>query len=1025
MTGNYFHLFNLFFRQKFILPLAYGSFCLLGFLLLAIPVHAQNENGYEEISVLLDVQQLGTIEIPALIRNQEIFLPITDMFDVLKIKNTPSKNFDSVSGFFINPIASYIVDYPNNRIKYLGKNYELKPNDLIRTETNLFLKINYFGEIFGLNCQFKFRSLTVYLTTLIELPVIKELRLEQIRSNIARLKGEVKADTIIKRGYPVFHFGMTDWSVIGTQQINGPVDTRVTLGLGGIIAGGEANVLLNYSTSEPFTERQQQYLWRFANNDFSFLRQAILGKINSQATSSIYAPVVGVQFTNTPTTYRRSFGSYTLSDYTKPGWTVELYVNNVLVTFTKADASGFYKFDVPLVYGNTEVKLRFYGPYGEEMSSQKNISIPFNFLPARDLEYTVSGGMVEDTSGSRFARANINYGLSRRLTIGGGVEYLSSVTSGNTMPFLNFSLRLGSSLLFNGEYTYGVRWKGIMSYKLPFDLQIDLNYTKYVRGQTAINYNYLEERKAILSYPIRGKNFSAYMRLTLDQIILPISQYTTAEFLLSGGFFGISTNFTTYALFYGNGIPNVYSNLSFGFRLPKGFTLTPQAQYNYNLSQFISAKCELEKRIFRNGYANASYELNISSNISTTQLGIRYDFTFARTGFLLRQSNYATTLVESAQGGLILDAKSKYFSANNSSNVGRGGIVIVAYLDYNNNGHQDKGEPRVYGMDVIMTGGRIEQDKKDSSIRVFNLEPYTNYTVVLNRNSFDNIAWKIHKPVMVVNIDPNQFKLIEVPIAIVGEVAGMVYLKQHFTQKGQGRVILQFYRKDSVLVAKTITEPDGYFNFLGLPPGSYYAILDSNQLHKLNMSVSPSSINFTIKKSKDGDVADGLEFFIKPLIEDTTALVQPKTGESKKPQQVPVQKKQEEITPVIQDQKTQVPTKTEQKTAPAEKSEKPLTPQKKPNSTGNNLQNPAVRNTSTDTLEYIIQAGAFHNESFAIAAQKRLSKALNRNVEITHDGGFYKVLVTSLAGIIEAKELLPKVSAEGFPKPLIMKRIRK
>ena len=112
-------------------------------------------------------------------------------------------------------------------------------------------------------------------------------------------------------------------------------------------------------------------------------------------------------------------------------------------------------------------------------------------------------------------------------------------------------------------------------------------------------------------------------------------------------------------------------------------------------------------------------------------------------------------------------------------------------------------------------------------------------------------------------------------------------------------------------MAKTITEPDGYFNFLGLPPGSYYAILDSNQLHKLNMSVSPSSINFTIKKSKDGDVADGLEFFIKPLIEDTTALVQPKTGESKKPQQVPVQKKQEEITPVIQDQKTQVPTKTE------------------------------------------------------------------------------------------------------------------
>jgi len=1025
LTGNHFHLFNLIFWQKFIQPLFYEFFCLFVFLLPAIPAHAQNENEYEEISVFLNIQQLGTIEIPALIIDQEISLPVTDMFDILKIKNTPSKNFDSVSGFFINPIASYMVDYPNHRIKYLGKNYELKPNDLIRTETNLYLKINYFSEIFGLNCQFKFRSLTVYLTTLLELPVIKELRLEQIRSNIARLKGDVKADTIIKRGYPAFHFGMTDWSVIGTQQINGPTDTRVTLGLGGIIAGGETNVLLNYTTSEPFTERQQQYFWRFANNDFSFLRQAILGKINSQATSSIYAPVVGVQFTNTPTTYRRSFGSYTLADYTKPGWTIELYVNNVLVNFTKADASGFYKFDVPLVYGNTEVKLRFYGPYGEEMSSQKTISIPFNFLPAKEVEYTVSGGIVEDTSSSRFARANINYGLSRRLTIGGGVEYLSSVTSGNTMPFLNFSLRLASSLLFNGEYTYGVRWKGIMSYKLPFDLQVDLNYTKYVRGQTAINYNYLEERKAILSYPLRGKNFSAYMRLTVDQIILPISQYTTAEFLLSGGFFGISTNFTTYALFYGNGNPNVYSNLSFGFRLPRGFTLTPQAQYNYNLSQFISAKCELEKRIFRNGYANASYELNISSNISTTQFGFRYDFTFARAGFLLRQSNNTTTLVESAQGGLILDAKTKYLSANFSSNIGRGGIVIIAYLDYNNNGHQDKDEPRVYGMGIIMTGGRIEPDKKDSTIRVFNLEPYVNYTVILNRNSFDNISWKIHNPVMIVNIDPNQFKLIEVPIAVVGEVAGMVYLKQHLAQKGQSRVILQFYSKDSVLTAKTITEPDGYFNFLGLPPGSYYATVDPNQLHKLNMSVSPASINFTIKKSKDGDVADGLEFFIKSLSEDTTAMIQPKTGEMEKPKEIPVQKKQGEVIPVIRDQKTQDPAKIEQKTAPAEKSEKPIAPPKKLNTPGNSSQSSAVRNVSPDTLEYIIQVGSFHNESFAIAAQKRLLKALNHSVEIDHDGGFYKVLVTSLAGIKETKEFMQKISSEGFPQSFLMKRMKK
>jgi hypothetical protein len=785
------------------------------------------------------------------------------MFDILKIKNIPSRSFNSVSGFFIDPIATYLVDFNCHRINYLGKVYNLQPNDLVLTENELYLKINYFGEIFGLNCQFNFRSLTVDLKTLLELPVIREMRLEQIRSNMNRLKGAIKPDTIIRRSHPAFHFGMIDWSVIGTQEIKGGTETRTTVGLGGLIAGGEANALLNYSTGEHFTERQQHYSWRYANNDNYFLRQVIAGKINSQATSTIYNPVVGVQFTNIPTTCRRSFGSYSLADYTKPGWTVELYINNVLINYTKTDASGFYKFEVPLFYGNTEVSLKFYGPYGEETSSQKTINIPFNFLPVKDVEYTVGGGIVENDSGNRFARANISYGLSKRLTIGGGLEYLSSVTSG-IMPFAGFSLRLASNLLVTSEFSYGVRWKSILSYRLPSNLQIDLNYIKYAPGQTAINYNYLEERKAILSYPLNVRKFSSYFRLTIDQIILPVSKYTSAEFMFSGGFFCVNTNITTYALLFAQGIPNIYSNLSLGIRFPKRFTLTTQVQYNYNLDRMISFKCAIEKQIFRNGTVNANYERNILYNITNTQFGFRYDFTVARTGFLLRQSNNSITLMESASGGLALDANTSYFSANNVNNVGHGGIVIVPYLDYNGNSRHDKDEPKVSGLEITMTGGRIEYNKKDSTIRVFNLEPFINYNVELNRNSLDNISWKIRNQVISVSIEPNQFRLIEVPVAVVGEVAGMVYLKGNFEQKGQGRVILLFYRNDSVLIAKTMTEPDGYFSYLGLPPGSYFATIDPKQLLKLNIKSSPASIPFTIKKSKEGDVVDGLEFIIMP-----------------------------------------------------------------------------------------------------------------------------------------------------------------
>ena len=832
-------------------------------MLIAEQGFAQGEPEYDEISVFFNVPRIGGADLPAIIRDEVLYLPVTDVFDFLKIKNIFSPGFDSITGFFINQKAAYLIDRVNNRIVYQQKVFDLQPGDMIRTETNLYLKSGYFGQVFGLQCTFSFRSLSVTLNTKLELPIIREMRQEQMRQNISQLKGEIKADTTIQRSYPLFHFGMADWSAISSQQVKGRTDTRLTLTLGGIVAGGETNVTLNYNNNTPFTEKQQYYLWRYANNDHKVLRQVMAGKIASGATSSLYSPVVGVQFTNTPTTYRRSFGSYTLTDRTEPGWLVELYVNNVLVDYVKADASGFFTFQVPLVYGNSGVKLQFYGPWGEERSKEQNISIPFNFLPVGDFEYKVSAGMVEDGKSSRFSRANFNYGVSRRITVGGGLEYLSSVTSGNTMPFLNTSLRLASSLLFSGEYTYGVRSKGILSYRLPSNVQFELNYTKYEKGQKAINYNYLEERKIAVSVPIRTANFAAFSRLTLNQIILPKTKYTTAELLLSGAILGVNTNFTTYSLLSDLGQPYTYSNLSLSFKLPAAIILTPQTQFDYNRGEFISMKCGLEKHLFKNGFMNLSYEQNIRSNFSNIEVGFRYDFSFAQAGFSARRSNNATTLVQSASGSIIVDAKTNYVGANSRVSVGKGGITLFPYLDLNCNGRHEPNEPKAYGLNLHINGGRVELNDKDTTIRVFDLEPYTNYLVTLDGTNFGNIAWQMHNKTISVAIDPNHFKLIEVPIAVVGEVAGTVYLGGSSGQKGQGRIIVNIYRSDSSLAAHTLTESDGYFSYLGLAPGKYEARIDAAQLNKLHMKASPALMQFTISAGFDGDVVDGLEFVLR------------------------------------------------------------------------------------------------------------------------------------------------------------------
>ncbi len=833
--------------------------------------NAQDDNNAEEISVTVNVRDIGSVELPAVINDDKIYLPVIDIFNFLKIKLNSANSFDSVSGFFINQDANYLIDRKNNLIFYSGKTYTLKPGDLIHTETNLYLKSDYFGSIFSLECSFNFRSLLVSITTTLELPLIREKRLEAMRQNISKLRGEVIVDTAFKQYYPFAHFGTADWSVISTQQTSGNPDTRIALGVGSVLAGGEFTGRLNYAIGQPLIEKDQFYLWRHVNNDAPLVKQVQIGKIANQTISSIFAPVVGIQLTNTPTTTRKSYGSYSIRDFTKPGWVVELYVNSVLIDFKKADSSGFFSFDVPLVYGNSIIKLRFYGPFGEESYKQQTVTIPFYFLPAGHFEYNVSGGIVEDDSSSTFSRTNLSYGLSRHITMSAGVEYLSSIVSGNTIPFFSSSFRLGHNFLVSGEYDQGVRTKGEMSYHLASNMQFDAFYTKYDEGQKAILNAAIEERKFIFSLPIHANKLSLYSLFTFNQTIFTATKYTTGEWLLAGIFLGLNMHLSTYGVFIDQTSPYIYSSLSTAVRLPGKLLLTPEIQYEYVTAQFISLKALLEKHLWKHGFVGMSLEENFKSDFYNLSLQFRYDLSSMQLGYATTYNNNSLAFQESAKGSFQFDHH--YVGVNNTVSVGRGGVVIEPFLDLNCDGKRDPDEPKVSGLKINMNGGHIQDEDKDTTIRITEMEPYNKYYIELSRFSFDNIAWQIKKHSISIAIVPNTFRVIEVPIAVVAEANGTVYLLKNKTQKGIGQVYVCFYKGDS-LVARTLSEPDGYFSYIGLAPGDYTAAIDSEQLHRVNM-VASKPLPVHIQKNKDGDLVEGLEFTLESTLPEHVPPPQP------------------------------------------------------------------------------------------------------------------------------------------------------
>jgi len=238
---------------------------------------------YEEISVFLAVQGIGGYDITAIYKNDQIYLPVSQMFQCLKINQKTSEFNDTISGFFLDENNKYIISQPGHSVFIDGKLIKLSEEELLNLETtSLALRLDQYGKLFGLNCSFNFSSLTVELKTNHELPVIKELRLEQMRKNISRLRGEITVDTTYKRKYHILRGGMADWSIYSTQVSGGTTETRAMLGLGAEVLGGETNIELNYSSKNNFDKRQQQYHWRWANNDTKIVKQVILGKINSK-----------------------------------------------------------------------------------------------------------------------------------------------------------------------------------------------------------------------------------------------------------------------------------------------------------------------------------------------------------------------------------------------------------------------------------------------------------------------------------------------------------------------------------------------------------------------------------------------------------------------------------------------------------------------------------------------------------------------------------------------------------------------
>ena len=817
---------------------------------------------YDEIPVLLTVVGYGNFDLDIIFTdNGLLYVNVEDLFRILMISCNMEPEDEKLFGYFLNEENTYSINYKTKEIQIGEKTFACE-DELVKEMGILYLESSLLSEVFGIELIFNYRSLLLILKSHFELPLIKQQRLEKMRKNLSKIKGEFIVDTIIKRNYHLFKPGMLDWSISSTQSSNNSTISKFGLGLGSELLFGEATVSANYDSKLGFDDRYFHYLWRWVDNEKKIIKQAQIGKISNQSIAFYNSPIIGTVIRNTPTNIRKAKGYYTINDFTEPNWTVELYINDVMVDYTKADASGMYFFEVPNVYGFTTLKLKFYGPLGEERIEESTVNIPYTFMPEKEFEYSITSGIIQDSSLSRYGKGEINYGLNRIVTIGGGLEYLSSISNNPYIPFVKTSIQPFSKLTLIGEYAHNVRTVGLLNYNFHKNASLIIDYTNNVKGQKVTQFNYLEERKIILSIPYRYKKISGFSKIDFTQYIYETFKYNSTNYIFSAYYKQFSANSTTQINWIEKRQAFVIATNSFSWRLKGDVVLRPSFIYDYMKNTVMSYKFEAEKKKGRSCFT-ISYERNRSFNNHIVSVGFKCDLSFARTNITAIHSENVNIISGNAQGSITFGSGNNQIIANKNSSVGKGGISLYPFLDLNNNGIFDKGEKMVKLNSVKVHGGKVIFSKKDSIIRIPNLNAFISYNVEFNDNDLDNIAWRFNNKIYSILVDPYQYKRVDIPIISVGEVLGMAYMKNKNSIKGIGRITVEFYKKDSdELIAKTLSESDGYINYLGFAPGEYVARIDSLQLSKLDFVSEPSQINFTIKELEDGDIIESIEFVL-------------------------------------------------------------------------------------------------------------------------------------------------------------------
>ena len=866
---------------------------------------AQQSPDYDEVVFGFTLKNLGSYNVTVAIKKDEVYLPIMELFNIFEVYYT-IEGQNVLKGTYLSSEFPMTID-PVKRLIVVGDNrYRLTKQDIFKGDMDIYLSRDKWEEIFGVRSTVNMNRLQIMAETNKNLYVF-------VRMKAARERENMQSTSLVPEKYPLLldrrrsllGGGVLDYSLTSSLNRFTPLSNTYTLTGGGEVLGGDFQGSLIGVTGE--TPSFTNVRWRYVVRDNDYFSSLTAGQV---LTGSNFIPsVTGISLSNEPVEPRVLFDNYVVDGYTDPESQVELYLNDRLVDFQTSNAAGYYRFQFPLTYGTMRVTIKTYSKYGDINVQQKQIQVPFTFVPKGVLTYNAQAGQGNYLYGLSknvyFGNANLIYGATDWMSLTGGIE--QSVNSGLQRPIYHagFSSRLFSQYILDADIAPNSYYKFDANALFAYDAGIFVQYAKYLVTDTLLGT--MPQQNANLSFylPLNfisqgtGFRFSEnYTDAASERLLSPRldlnMRLANVQLLMSYSETGIGTDLRPWSL---NGTGIITATAMYvvpGGDVPgflRTFLFRGEAAYDMQTKSVMDVNFEASKTFFQNLQLNLQVDRNIPAQSTFFEVGLIMDLDFTRESSVFDESAGNLTSRHSLYGSIALDQNNGMMLLSNRDQTNKGGADVVMFTDDNNDSEYDAGDEliasngvKVGGMGKVTVGG-------DSIVHVSELQNYFRYNLQVNKQQIDpNLVPLIDKFSFVV--DPNQFKRIEIPFYRGGTISGTAYLDNNGKQSPLSGARIIMRAKDGKAVDTLRTFADGGFYKMDVAPNSYTLTIDSTQLRFLQAVQKGGPLDVVVHRGREADIIDTLEIVVEKVTPKVKEEIDKQTVPAIVPQKEPETKRE-------------------------------------------------------------------------------------------------------------------------------------